>query len=242
MIGNPDSQTPFWEMQIEPDNCAIVAEVMIIRQFGINIVQESANFLASLYGWYCTGGKGTALRDMGNLMTKYGIANHLRVGASQRELKEDLMRELIDGHGIIVGIRPPYARGMVELNPFANTGRIGQTQDTGAPMNHAVVLTGIDMTNPDAPKAIVNDPGHENGAREEWPLDHFLEACWSGGRFYVATDVPLPGHAQQEPPILGDIQKIYREWIDNRDQITGADASKMDLDALYADMRIMDSL
>lgn len=200
--GSPEKQVPYWEMQIEPDNCSVVAEVMIIRQFGVAIDQKDANFLASLFGWYCSGGGGTACDDIGNLMSKYGISNSLKHGISKKELKSDLINELIAGRGIIVGIRSPQASERYESNLYV-AGRVGQT-----PANHAVVLTGIDVTDPDNPKAIVNDPGYEDGAGKAWPLDDFIDACWNGCRFYVATDEPLPRETMRSS-IVGDIRKVY---------------------------------
>ena len=204
VLGDPVGQLPYWEMQIEPDNCSVVAEMMIIRQFGVDIDQKEANFLASLYGWYCGGGGGTSFDDIGKLMNKYGVPSRTRLGVSKKEMRSDLINELMAGHGVIVGIRSPQASESYESNPYA-AGRVGQT-----PANHAVILTGIDVSDPEEPKAIVNDPGYEDGAGKEWSLDDFIDACWNGCRFYVATDEPLPRDTDKAYPfIVGDIQKVY---------------------------------
>ena len=202
IYGNPTEQVPYWEMQSEPDNCSVVAEMMVIKQFGVDIDQKDANFISSLYGWYSMG-SGTAFLDIGQLMTKYGISNHMNIGVSWEELRNDIINEVVAGHGIIVGIRSPHSKGAAEVPPSA-AGYIGQAR-----VNHAVVLTGIDVTDPHMPKAIVNDPGEADGAGKVWLLDDLIEACWNGCRFYVATDEPLPSSLHEPSSVVGDIRKVY---------------------------------
>ena len=42
IIGTPDIQAGSWELQMQPDNCAVVAEMSLINQFGYGLNQEQA--------------------------------------------------------------------------------------------------------------------------------------------------------------------------------------------------------
>ena len=53
-------------------------------------------------------------------------------------------------------------------------------------------MTGFDVSDPDNPMVIVNDPGHPDGQGHAYPLDRFMDA-WENSNFIMtATDDPLP--------------------------------------------------
>lgn len=188
VIGDPDRQVFYWEMQAEPNNCSVVAELMIIRQFGYELSQERANFIAKLNGWYYPSRGGTPLRDIGNLMSKYGISSHTQIQANL----QDLIHELKAGHGVIVGIRsvqPQRRPSYTAIEPSPDS--IGGFDER---QNHAVLVTGIDTSDPIFPKIIINDPGAVDGAGKACSIEQFLDEWRAGGLFYVATDAPLPNY------------------------------------------------
>ena len=47
IIGTPDIQAGSWELQMQPDNCAVVAEMSLINQFGYGLNQEQACYISS---------------------------------------------------------------------------------------------------------------------------------------------------------------------------------------------------
>lgn len=51
--------------------------------------------------------------------------------------------------------------------------------------DHAVQVTGIDMSNPDQPMVILNDPGAANGGGAMVPVDAFVDAWEDSGCFMV---------------------------------------------------------
>ena len=72
-------------------------------------------------------------------------------------------------------------------------------QSDGA--DHAVVVTGLDMRDPENPLVYLNDPGDPNGAARPYPLEKFADAWKDSGEYYVATDMPPSDLASH--PIFG---------------------------------------
>ena len=100
ILGVPNAQADFWDMQDFSDNCEPTSESFIIRQFGFNDI--STNDFASISqanGWY-TPGAGTSPEHMGDMMDLFGIDNHTIENASIQELAG----EIAAGHGVIVGV------------------------------------------------------------------------------------------------------------------------------------------
>lgn len=189
MIGIPDVQADFCEQQIFDDNCAVVAETSIINQFcpGLNLDQETAAYISATNGWYHPGG-GTSPDAIGNMMDKFGIDNHTNTCATAA----DLAMELQQGHGVIVGVN---SSELWETGPLAEIKHeickaCGLDNPVWSPADHAVTITGIDVSDPDHPMAILNDSGV--GATVKYPLDKFIDAWENSGCYYVATNDPLP--------------------------------------------------
>ena len=101
ILGVPNAQADFWDMQEFADNCEPTAESFISRQFGYdNISTNDFAYISNANGWYQPGG-GTSPDDIGNMMDMFGIENHTYSNASI----ENLASELMEGHGVIVGVR-----------------------------------------------------------------------------------------------------------------------------------------
>ena len=181
------------------DNCAVEAERAIINQFISDpISQEEAMFISAENGWY-NPGNGTHPDYIGNMMELYGIENHTVVNASI----QDLAAELANGHGVIVGVD---SEELWDSGPLADIKQAISSLtgidfgDTSA--NHAIVVTGIDVTDPASPCVIVNDSGRGDKGIS-YPLEKFLQAWEDSGFYYTATNSPMPGNG-----ILGDIQRF----------------------------------
>ena len=156
IIGTPDIQAGSWELQMQPDNCAVVAEMSLINQFGIGLTQEQADYISSSNGWYHPGG-GTSPADIGNMMDMYGIPNH----SVQNATLDDLARELQAGHGVIVGLDSDQLWDQGPLNDLkiALCKGLGLDSSQFMPADHAVVVTGIDASEPNNLMVILNDSG-----------------------------------------------------------------------------------
>lgn len=200
-IGNP---TQFdWDMQIMPDNCAVEAERAILNLFTASpLSQQEAMFVSSSHGWYMPG-EGTSTGDVGNLLELYGIPTHSVVDASIM----DLATELSLGHGIIVGVD---ALELWDSGPLADikqhlSSTLGvDFGDSGA--NHAVLVTGIDISDPANPMVILNDSGVPNGQGVAYPMEKFMQAWQDSAFHYTATDVALPsGHIHGDLTLMNGI-------------------------------------
>lgn len=189
IIGNPAEQADFWQLQVANDNCAVTAEMSILNQFGIHLNQEDAMYISSSHGWYHPGG-GTSPTDIGNLMDLYGVPNHTVMNANL----SDLATELQQGHGVIVGVRSDqlWEQGsQAELWNFFKD-KCGLDTPEFSPADHAVVVTGIDVSDPEHPMVIINDSGEPNGQAHPYPLDRFMDAWENSDFYYTATDAAMP--------------------------------------------------
>lgn len=191
VIGSPGDQLPYWEHQEQLDNCAVVAEMSIINQFGHDLTQDEANFISASNGWYVPGG-GTSPEHIGNMMDMHGIPNHSCMNASIA----DLAQELQAGHGVIVGVNSSQlwdSGPSAELKHFLCKA-FGLDNSTFNPADHAVVVTGIDMSDPSSPMVIINDSGHPEGEGVAYPLDKFMDAWENSDFYYTATDEAIPAN------------------------------------------------
>lgn len=206
-IGDPLSQEDYWEMQSYSDDCAVMAQVSLLHQFGVNISEDQAVYECASQGWYVPGG-GTSSDDVGNLMELHGISMH----DVQNATISDLAHELKAGHGVIVGVN---SSELWDDGPLAELKHwlceiCGLDNSTFNPADHAVVVTGIDVSDPSAPQVIINDPGHPSGQGHAYPLDKFMDA-WENSDFnYTATDAAIP----HDESIMGDMDLLdLSKWF-----------------------------
>lgn len=187
-IGNPAAQMDDWIHQNSIDNCAVAAETSLINQFiGDHLSLDDATYISASHGWYEQGG-GTMPDEIGNLMDLNGIPNHSVIDGTM----DQLAYELQQGHGIIVGVNTDELWDEGILNNIKQFFLDAFGLDNVNPANHAVTVTGIDISDPDHPMVIINDSGTPNGAAVKYPLDQFQDAWENSGFYYTATDVPIP--------------------------------------------------
>lgn len=186
---NEGRKLPVWEQQMMADNCVVEAERFIINLFAEHpLSQQEAMQISASYGWYRPG-HGTSPEHLGCMLNLFGIPNHSVAGASVA----DLANELAQGHGVIV---PVDSHELWDNGPFSDL-RLWLSSnfnmDFGDPCaNHAIVVAGIDVSNPGNPIVIINDSGVPNGEGQPYSMQKFLEAWKDGNCSYTATDIPLP--------------------------------------------------
>jgi hypothetical protein len=187
-IGDPEHQIDDWQYQDLPDNCAVAAQTSIINHFHPNhhLSVDDATQIAYDSGFYHPG-SGTSIDDMGKMFDTFGIPNHQVDHSDIRQLAEELQ----GGHSVIVGINSGQLWDQGPLGEFWHWFIKELGVDNLAlfnPADHAVSVTGINVTDPGHPSVVINDSGEPYGAGHEYPLDKFMEA-WKGSDFhYVATD------------------------------------------------------
>lgn len=158
--------------QIFNDTCAVKSQQIILESFGIDIPEETLANEAAAKGYYMPGG-GTSPENVGKLLVDHGIPAHGGDGGNVY----DLVNELAQGHKVIVGVDADELWKPSIFNDLF-----------GEEANHALIVTGIDTTDPDDVKVILTDPGTGEVAAT-YPIDQFVDAWEDSNCFYVATDV-----------------------------------------------------
>src|SRR5262249_17417820 len=151
VIGTPDQDSGLFPgQQSYADTCAIRSQEFLIEQFtGVDLpedvyVQESRD-----HGWY-TPGDGTKFQDVGNLLELHGIP----VNRYEHANIFHLSHELAQGHKVIIGVD---SEDLWHQHPILDhlKDMIGMQHHA----DHAVVISGIDTSNPADVRVIVSDPG-----------------------------------------------------------------------------------
>jgi len=172
-FGTPGEDSHHWVEQTTPFTCAIVSQEMILHAFGVDAGEAQLTYEATANGWLTEGG--TSMGNLARLLELHGIATHTVPHGSVAEL----VAELAQGHKVIAAVDS------------------GELQKTDLPWedlfkahgaDHAIVITGLDMSDSAHPQVYINDPGDPKGAGKAYPLDEFLDAWADGGYLYVATD------------------------------------------------------
>lgn len=165
-------------MQSYADTCAIKAQQLILNDFGITCTEDDLVKYSAEQGWY--NGNGTSMEDVGHLLEDAGIQCTKQCDANVF----NLISELSQGHKVIVGVDSGELWGnrFIEwLKDFF----LGVTPD------HALLVTGIDTSDPNNIKVIVTDPG-TGEAGKAYSLEQFMDA-WSDASCYMcSTNDPVP--------------------------------------------------
>lgn len=204
--------------QWEQDTCAIRSQEIVLRSFGTFVPQEELISIAEQHGWYSPG-NGTSMEDVGNLLDLYNIPNHRIVDANVFNLVD----ELGQGHKVIVGVDVDELYG----NSFWESVKeflVGKTP------NHAMIVSGLNTSDPNCIKVTLTDPG-TGKTLFECPYDKFLSAWNDSECFMVATDAAAPLQYNTETMInfdyakghvhsLGEMpfEKFHEEIVPNADE------------------------
>lgn len=172
--------------QVMCDTCAIKSQEIIMKSFGIPVDELSLADEAFVKGYYAPG-EGTYPENVGRLLNDHGIPTHTETGANIY----DLMDELAKGHKVIVGVdadelwNPSFANKVADF--FSET------------PNHALIVTGIDTSDPNDVKVILTDPGTGDVAKI-YSVDDFMDAWQDSDCFFVATEYAPP--SQFDPGMI----------------------------------------
>lgn len=165
------------------DTCAIKSQQIILNDFGIPVSEDQCVQYAIEHGWYS--GNGTMPEDVGKILIDAGIPCSQRMDANVF----DLARELADGHKVIVGVDSG------ELwNKGSLTGQIKEWFEDvfqGEAADHALIVAGVDLTDPKNPMVILTDPGTGESSAK-YPLDQFMDAWSDSNCIMVSTNVATP--------------------------------------------------
>lgn len=160
------------------DTCAIKSQQLVLEDFGIHLTEDQLVDISSKNGWY--DGNGTTLEDVGKLLAQ----NNIPITQMSDANVYTLVGELAQGHKVIVG---------VDSDELWNTGIMTTAKDLfiGETPNHALLVSGIETTDPDNVQVVVTDPGSGDYCKS-YPLNDFMDAWKDSSCFMVSTDIPAP--------------------------------------------------
>lgn len=165
------------------DTCAIKSQQLILNEFGFDVNEDQLVQIAYENGWYEGDGSGTSFENVGRLLEYAGIDVTRQADANVF----NLVSELSQGHKVIVGVDSGELWGG-KITGWLKDFFLGDTPD------HAIVVAGIDTSDPKNIMVIVDDPG-TGDYHKAYPLDDFMDA-WSDAQCYmVSTNAPVPAYA-----------------------------------------------
>lgn len=231
-FGTPGHDAEVWEgQQSYPDTCAIRCQEFVLEQFtGVQRDETDLVREAMDAGWYAPGA-GTSPQDVGNLLESHGIPVNRYEGATVFHLAN----ELAQGHKVIVGVDSGELWGEHPILE-AISDKLGIS---GA--DHAVVVSGIDTSDPDHVQVIISDPGTGEAAAT-YPMDQFFDAWRDSNCFMVATQDPAPASLPEMANFdysLGHLDEVwgmpYEQFLGLADQPENWDQALDDALALLDD-------
>ena len=214
-IGTPDADSSFFPgQQSYPDTCAIRCQEFVLEQFtGMDFDETALVQECQQNGWYAPGG-GTSPEDVGNLLEAHGVAVNRYANANIFNLAS----ELAQGHKVIIGVD---SGELWKQHPI-----LENIEDffgiNGA--DHAVVISGIDTSDPNQTYVIVSDPG-TGEAVARYPMEQFLDAWQDSDFFMVATQQPAPSYLPEMVNFPYDVGHIPEVSGIPYDQFVGLEDS-----------------
>ncbi len=165
------------------DTCAIKSQQLILNNFGVPVTEDQLVQQAEQFDLYAPG-SGTQPEDVGKLLELNGVHCTQHENATVYDLTSALAR----GQEVIIGVDSSelWDKGMLSevMNKFDDLYH-------GEQADHALIVAGIDTSDPGNVEVILTDPGTgEEAAR--YPMDRFLDAWHDSGNFMVTTDAPAP--------------------------------------------------
>jgi len=186
--------------QWEEDTCAVRSQEIVLRSFGVYVSQDELVQEAAAHGWYKEG-MGTPMEAVGNLLDLFNVPNHRLAAANVFNLAD----ELGQGHKVIVGVDVDELYG----NSFWQAIKehlVGKTP------NHAMIVSGLDTSDPENTKVVLTDPG-TGKTLFEVPYEKFLSAWNDSNCFMVATDDPAPLQYNSDTMINFDYSKGHVAFL-----------------------------
>lgn len=161
IVGEPLEDLKYWHKQETPTSCAVACQDYIIDQLtDVDPTEAELRAIAAENGWYREG-DGTPGFAIGALAEYYGLHSEWEQGLTV----EQLQNALEQGDKIIASVDSSLL--YYPENPefiFADIIKQGC---------HAVQITGLDMSNPDDVKVIINDPVMDDGGANVYDWDEF---------------------------------------------------------------------
>lgn len=197
------------------DTCAINSQKIILDAFGKHYTEEQLRDQAIKHGLYREG-YGTSLNDMGKLLSLNDCPCTNYIGGNVA----DLTKALAEGKMVMMAVDSG------ELWKEGFLGRLWEKLEDKIPFiggpDHALLVTGIDASDPEHVMVVVTDPG-SGDLNKPYPIEQFIDAAKDSHFFMTVTDNPKPNvfEAYQNPsmthlPQIGDLN--YHRFVENYGQ------------------------
>jgi hypothetical protein len=175
--------------------CAVYSQYNVLRDYGYTGTPEDLIKEATEYGWYDPA-NGTSLENLGKLLESHGVPCDLYVNANRYNLFEELAK----GKRVIVTVDSG------ELWADGKMTKLGELLEDILPdgADHALVVSGLDTSDPDNVKVILTDSGSGQNA-VEYPVAEFEDAWRDGGCTMVVPREPPPF---DNPALVNLIQDV----------------------------------
>ena len=160
--------------QLYSDTCAIKSQQLILQDFGLNISEDQLRYEAMINGWY---NGGTSPADVGRLLELHGV----RISQYDNANIFNIVNELSLGHKVIVGVDSGELWEDNEMDKLF--------EDSQA--DHALIVSGVDTSDPNNIKVILTDPG-TGDLLKEYSMEQFVDAWQDSNCFMMATNDPVP--------------------------------------------------
>lgn len=166
------------------DNCVVVAQKMVLDEYGINLSEAGLTLRAMVDGTLtATSGVHPLRATDAEILERYGLEPETMAGATI-EMLENLRAE---GRPPIVAIDAGEAWA-------TNYDDNEDAEDAGKGVNHVVVFLRVDRSDPDNPMVVVNDSGRHDGGELRIPLVQFQDAWADSGNYVIVPTEPVPPH------------------------------------------------
>lgn len=197
-------------LQGDKISCALRAQEVILRDYGIIIPKEELVEFAEQKGWFSldpeTGG--TEKEDIGNILDACGISTTRKDNATI----DDILSELNAGHRVIVGVdcnelwiknepnlfKRLYGNVVNKVNDLIDN--IKGVEDGG---NHALIVSAVNVDTESPDKATVNliDTG-TGQVCAVYTIKEFRDAWSDANGFMVSTNIPAPFQYNHETHLM----------------------------------------
>lgn len=187
-------------LQSYADTCAIKSQQLVLEKFGKYFTEDELVQLAYDNGWYRPGG-GTKFYDMGEILRANDVpcTNYVNGNIAH------VVSALADGKQIIMGVDSG------ELWEGSSLRKLWERIEDNIPLvggaDHALLVTGIDASDPSDVKVIVTDPG-SGDLNKSYPLKQFTDAAEDSKFFMTITDEPTPNVFDAYEPGTMHLPKI----------------------------------
>lgn len=184
--GIPDAHEGFSQQyyQGNTNECAIYAQWNVLRDYGVNIDEKHLVEQAKFHGWFTDEG-GTPVQDLGKLLELNGVQCDMIVDGN----RYNLINELAQGKRVIVTVD---SGELWRENTVLARLWEGVKDVFGSGEDHALVVSGIDTTDPNNVQVVLTDSGTGHHTIS-YPIDQFEDA-WADGdcKMIVTRNPPSP--------------------------------------------------